>query len=538
VPIGKRDGLAGVAGLSSTDVWAVGSYYSSGNLLTMHWDGSRWRVVEAPPDPDFEIGQSTYLKGIDMLSANDVWAVGSLGSSRPFEAPVPVAMHWDGAQWSHIPISITQEFPPALNSVSAVAPNDIWAVGDSGRGRYGNVPTLLHWNGTVWELVRYPGTGTSRGYINAVAALATDDVWAVGTHILHWDGKAWDLVLKNVGLLSGLAAIGPNDIWAVGSDFYRPVTMHWDGKSWTNVSDQLPVVLDYVAAVASDDVWALGSGRVYHWDGKSWGEVPSPINPGTIQLNAIAAVGGDIWIVGYEILGLHDARPLRSYILRHTSSPCQGTPTPAPSPSPTSPRRPTKPPLDPPVPVPGPGGHTFTETGHTVPGVFLDHWIQHNGLSRYGLPISEAIGEVSEVDGKTYTMQYFERAVFEYHPENSPPHNVLLSLIGVSDYRRVYGPNGAPNQRVGRNPHYFPETGHSLGGIFHTQWITQGGLTEYGYPISDEFEELSLLDGNVYTMQYFERAVFEWHRENELPHTIQLSHLGRWRYDSLYAATP
>jgi hypothetical protein len=188
--------------------------------------------------------------------------------------------------------------------------------------------------------------------------------------------------------------------------------------------------------------------------------------------------------------------------------------------------------------VPGPGGHTFTETGHTVSGVFLDHWIEHNGLSRYGLPISEAIGEVSEVDGKTYTMQYFERAVFEYHPENSPPYNVLLSLIGVSDYRRVYGPNGAPNQRVGLNPHYFPETGHSLGGIFHTLWITKGGLAEYGYPISEEFEELSPLDGNVYTMQYFERAVFEWHRENELPHTIQLSHLGRWRYDSLYAATP
>ena len=35
-----------------------------------------------------------------------------------------------------------------------------------------------------------------------------------------------------------------------------------------------------------------------------------------------------------------------------------------------------------------------------------------------------------DVDGKTYTVQYFERAVFELHPENQPPYNVLLSLLG------------------------------------------------------------------------------------------------------------
>ena len=43
--------------------------------------------------------------------------------------------------------------------------------------------------------------------------------------------------------------------------------------------------------------------------------------------------------------------------------------------------------------------------------------------------------EKSEIDGKTYTVQYFERAVFEYHPENSPPHDVLLSLLGDPRYK-------------------------------------------------------------------------------------------------------
>ncbi|MDQ5822811.1 MAG: hypothetical protein M3441_01190 [Chloroflexota bacterium] len=541
VPIGWRDGLMGVSGLSSSDVWAVGSYYSSGNLLTMRFDGSRWCVVDAPPDPGFEVGMSTYLEGVDMVAQNDVWAVGRIGSSRPFDVFYPVTMHWDGAQWSHEPISTTEWYPPSLYSISAVAANDVWAVGDSGRGRNGDVSAFFRWDGSLWQRAPVSTRTALSGYVSAVEALAADDAWAVGNNIAHWDGKTWSVVVANVGLLSGLAAISPNDIWAVGRDGSQPLTMHWDGKTWTKVPNQiLPAhtnMLTSVAAIATDDVWAIGTNRVYHWDGVAWRELSGPVNPATTRLREITAVGNDIWIVGHEIAGLNDPRPLRSYILRHTRGPCQSTSTPSPSPGTTFTRPALRQPV-PPVPVPGSPGHTFTETGRTVPGLFLDYWIEHKGLSRYGLPISEPIGEVSEVDGKTYTVQYFERAVFEYHPENPPPHNVLLSLIGVHDYHRVYGPNGAPNQRVGFNAIYFPETGHWLGGIFHTIWRREGGLAEFGYPISEEFEELSPLDGNVYTVQYFERAVFEWHREHESPHAVEFSHLGRWRYESLYGELP
>ena len=33
-------------------------------------------------------------------------------------------------------------------------------------------------------------------------------------------------------------------------------------------------------------------------------------------------------------------------------------------------------------------------------------------------------------DGNTYTVQYFERARFEAHPENAAPHDVLLGQFG------------------------------------------------------------------------------------------------------------
>ena len=90
---------------------------------------------------------------------------------------------------------------------------------------------------------------------------------------------------------------------------------------------------------------------------------------------------------------------------------------------------------------------TFPETGKTVAGKFLDYWNSHGGLAQQGLPISDEMQDVSLTDGKTYTMQYFERAVFEMHPENQAPNDVLLSLLGVFQYNKLH-PQGVANATV------------------------------------------------------------------------------------------
>ena len=92
--------------------------------------------------------------------------------------------------------------------------------------------------------------------------------------------------------------------------------------------------------------------------------------------------------------------------------------------------------------------HTFPETGHTVSGDFWTYWQAHGGLAQQGYPISDEVPEVSPLDGQTYTVQYFERAVFERHPENAPPFDVLLSQLGTFRYQATYGPAGAPNQHA------------------------------------------------------------------------------------------
>jgi glucose/arabinose dehydrogenase len=187
------------------------------------------------------------------------------------------------------------------------------------------------------------------------------------------------------------------------------------------------------------------------------------------------------------------------------------------------------------VALPGAGSRTFPETGKTVRGLFLDYWDNNGGLPQQGYPISDVLGEVSDLNGKPYTMQYFERAVFEYHPENQPPYNVLLSQLGTFQYRKKY-PGGAPNQVPNTSPGsvLFRETGKRVGGKFWDYWQKNGGLPRQGYPISDEFTEVSDLNGKPYTVQYFERAVFELHPENQPPYDVLLSQLGTLRYREKY----
>ena len=67
----------------------------------------------------------------------------------------------------------------------------------------------------------------------------------------------------------------------------------------------------------------------------------------------------------------------------------------------------------------------FKETGHGIGGGFLQYWRQNGGLMQFGLPLTD------EVQESGVTTQYFERAVFEFHPENQGPYRVLLRRVGV-----------------------------------------------------------------------------------------------------------
>jgi hypothetical protein len=74
------------------------------------------------------------------------------------------------------------------------------------------------------------------------------------------------------------------------------------------------------------------------------------------------------------------------------------------------------------------GAIWFGETGFVVNATFYEAWQKNGGLERLGYPISRAFEEINPDDGKTYLVQYFERARAEYHPGQNPV--VLYGLLG------------------------------------------------------------------------------------------------------------
>jgi hypothetical protein len=162
----------------------------------------------------------------------------------------------------------------------------------------------------------------------------------------------------------------------------------------------------------------------------------------------------------------------------------------------------------------------FPETGHNLNGVFRRYWEAKGGLAQFGYPKTEPFPEYNPADGKIYTVQYYERNRFEYHPELAgTKYEVLLGLLGnqMTEKQRAQG-HGAFNRFPNMNypgGTYFPETGHNLRNSFKAYWEQYGGLAIYGYPTSEEYEEVNPDDGKTYVVQYFERARFEYHPENK-----------------------
>ncbi|HEX8228732.1 MAG TPA: hypothetical protein VF826_05385 [Chloroflexia bacterium] len=83
---------------------------------------------------------------------------------------------------------------------------------------------------------------------------------------------------------------------------------------------------------------------------------------------------------------------------------------------------------------------TFAETKRVVCGKFLLFWERNGGLPIFGYPISNELTEVLEIDTDpgSFTVQYFERAIFQLHYDKEPPYDVQLAHLGLFKYRASY----------------------------------------------------------------------------------------------------
>jgi hypothetical protein len=178
-----------------------------------------------------------------------------------------------------------------LNAVTALASNDVWAVGTVLESNWKTL--ILHWNGSTWSRVTSPNLGSAGNNLFGVGAVSANDIWAVGSAnngnnslALHWNGSAWSLVASpngtirpgiNRNALYSVAGRVANDVWAVGIQAYATV------------------------GGAGQPIY-LGFTLIHHWDGFAWSEVVGAALPGTGEdgeLRAVATVtAGTVWAAG------------------------------------------------------------------------------------------------------------------------------------------------------------------------------------------------------------------------------------------------
>ena len=336
-PGSAYDTLSGVAVLSRCNVWAVGSY-NDGNTdqdqtLIEHWDGSSWTQV-ASPNPGGSAENDLF--GVAAVSATNIWAVGSYLNVAAGQTQTLV-VHWDGTSWKQVPSPNLGRVLPRANSsdqliaVSAVSARDIWAAGWRDNFDGGRVYTfIVHWNGTAWKHVRSPNPGGSADVLDGVAAASHARAWAVGAYrgaggirtlVLHWNGTRWRHVTSpNPGTsaeLSSVTAVSRHRAWAVGQYFKgsgRTLILHWNGTRWKHVTSPNPGGRAHhnellgVTAVSRTNAWAVGSfgesTLVLHWNGTRWKHVASP-NQSSIDNNVLSSVGAsgraNVWAVGHYV---------------------------------------------------------------------------------------------------------------------------------------------------------------------------------------------------------------------------------------------
>jgi hypothetical protein len=246
--------------------------------------GNEQTWINGNPGPS-----SGVLFGVNSPNGSEAWTVGRQNDASGDQQTL--AIHYDGSMWTVIP-SADPAVTSVLRGVAEVSPDDVWAVGFQ-RGDTGTAHSLIeHWGGTLWKVVSSPTVSNSDGgrantILESVAALGPNDVWAVGhykstdgplqTFAEHWDGVSWrESKTPNVGSLSNtlldVEAAPGGGILASGSYDVAPsqssaLILFNDGKDWTTALSQAPPAdtsqqIQGLAAAAGNPVSVAVGGSV------------------------------------------------------------------------------------------------------------------------------------------------------------------------------------------------------------------------------------------------------------------------------------
>ena len=287
---GTTVSLYDVVSISNDDAWAVGTYeaqhpvdgFIGFQTIAMHWEGKEWSVVPTPLTPAGMTGSS--LNSVVAIASDSVYAAGHIVDPVPGDQNdwIGFALHWDGNHWSPLPQPPIPGRRSQFDDMAVIDQDTLIMIGGHSGQTYGarDQPFVVIWDG-AWNLVDVP-VPPGQNFLESVSVVAPDDIWIVGTNdqinegyqplFLHYDGSEWE-VFDNVefdhygGSLRGVTSASNNRIYASGSfapkqgDFNRPLLMEFDGTTWGQVpTDPNGPIGGTLFATddAGNEVWAVG----------------------------------------------------------------------------------------------------------------------------------------------------------------------------------------------------------------------------------------------------------------------------------------
>jgi hypothetical protein len=350
--------------------------------------------------------------------------------------------------------------------------------------------------------------------------------WRNGSLIARADGTTG----PHPGALNDIVAQSDNTAWAVGTqpsdvqDWPRPLVLYHNGGNW---HDRTPAEWRYgnltsLAMISPTEGWATGLlGRpggvgpdavrpaIVHLKDGTWTEEVLPALPISSQPFTVYGItigsAGEAWAIFY------DAGTACSFgSLLHYSAGAWSL-----------------------VPPAALQNRSVTQIG-LIPGTNRG-WLSLGGCQARGLNIP---AQRAHFDNGAI-------AIDTSGTQLAPSVYALLDdthqLAAAGGAFMSYSDAPLPTDRIDAYPPgdlFFPATGHSISGEFKRYYESHGlemgdhgisareSLALFGYPVSEAYDEINAEDGQRYRVQYFERARFELHPENQPPYRVLLGRLG------------
>ncbi|WP_203982695.1 hypothetical protein [Sphaerisporangium rufum] len=297
-----------------------------GGSAHAHADPSRPSAAERGPATLVQESATARLRAdgslsdVAGLSKSNVWAVGQEDVWEAWQNR-GVITHWNGSAWTELGIRNDASGAGHLRSVAIASPREIWAVGDAHDG----LPYVVRGDGSVFDRISVPEFG-SGDWLGGVAAAPGRTV-AVGARrgkplIATVTAKGWTVTAgKTAGTLYGVTPAGKGDSWAVGDGDGEPLIMKVSGGT------AKPVKIPDIPGGFLRDVTAEGAkkavavGGVYHddggiaplvlsWNGRRWSRARLPDRPA--ELYGVTGDGkGHFWASGHD-----PGTPGQAFLLR------------------------------------------------------------------------------------------------------------------------------------------------------------------------------------------------------------------------------